>query len=156
MGFYDRTRSNLRTMTHLHLSGMMVRPVWPWQQVRHTVVRTGGGAGSMNIHYDVTGLLTVAWRSHSGEIVWAAWIGQDGGGSELIAHIRVIQECACSRQLDRWRWPWPRGGSVYVPAGGGEGVSAFNAPPPQPTTLHMVWPEMHHRFSGPTLLHIQI
>ena len=30
------------------------------------------GATNMNIHYDVTGLLTAAWRSHSGRIVWAA------------------------------------------------------------------------------------
>ena len=44
-----------------------------------TVVRTGGGASNMNIHYDVTGLLTVVWRSHSGQIVWAARIGQGGG-----------------------------------------------------------------------------
>ena len=34
------------------------------------------GASNMNIHYDVTGLLTVVWRSHSGQIVWSAW----GGG----------------------------------------------------------------------------
>ena len=40
-------------------------------------------ASNMNIHYDVTGLLTVVWRS------------------ELIAHIRDIQESAGSRQLDR-------------------------------------------------------
>ena len=30
----------------------------------------------MNIHYDVTGLLTVVWRSHSGQIVWPAAVGQ--------------------------------------------------------------------------------
>ena len=30
------------------------------------------GASNMNIHCDVTGLLTAAWRSHSGQIVWAA------------------------------------------------------------------------------------
>ena len=30
------------------------------------------GASNMNIHYDVTGLLTAVWRSHSGQIVWAA------------------------------------------------------------------------------------
>ena len=30
------------------------------------------GASNMNIHYDVTGLLTVVRRSHSGQIVWAA------------------------------------------------------------------------------------
>ena len=34
----------------------------------------------MNINYDVTGLLTVVWRSRSGQIVWAAWIVQGGGG----------------------------------------------------------------------------
>ena len=53
------------------------------------------GASNRNIHYDVTGLLTVVWRSHSGQIV-----GQGGGGSELIAHIRDIQESAGSRQLN--------------------------------------------------------
>ena len=46
----------------------------------------------MNIHYDVTGLLTVLWGSHSGQIVWPAGVGQGrGGGVELIAHIRDIQ-----------------------------------------------------------------
>ena len=30
------------------------------------------GASNMNIYYDVTGLLTAAWRSHLGQIVWAA------------------------------------------------------------------------------------
>ena len=30
------------------------------------------GASNMNIYYDVTGLLTAVWRSHSGQIVWAA------------------------------------------------------------------------------------
>ena len=45
------------------------------------------GASNMNIHYDVTGLLTAVWRSHLGQIVWAACIGQGGGGSELIAHM---------------------------------------------------------------------
>ena len=34
----------------------------------------------MNIHYDVTGLLTVVWRSHSGQIVWPAGVGQERGG----------------------------------------------------------------------------
>ena len=66
---------------HLALSGLTVRlPAWPCQQVRLTVVRTGGGASNMNIYYDVTGLLTVVWRSHSGQIVWAGWIAQGGGG----------------------------------------------------------------------------
>ena len=49
----------------------------------------------MNIHYDVTGLQTAAWRSHSGQIVWAAWINcelaREERGSELIENIRVIQ-----------------------------------------------------------------
>ena len=55
----------------------------------------------MNIHYDVTDLLTVVWRSHSGQIVWPAGVGQGRGGSILIAHIRDIKESAGSRQLDR-------------------------------------------------------
>ena len=35
-------------------------------------------------------------------------LGREEGGSELIAHIRDIQESAGSRQLDRWRCfkPW--------------------------------------------------
>ena len=55
-------------------------PVWPWQQVCVRPVRKGGGASNMNIHYDVTGLLTVVWRSHSGQIVWPAGVGQGRGG----------------------------------------------------------------------------
>ena len=31
-------------------------------------------------------------------------LAREEGGSELIAHIRDIQESANSRQLDRWRW----------------------------------------------------
>ena len=44
------------------------------------------GASNLNIHYDVIGLLTAAWRSHSGQIVWAALINcelareEEGGG----------------------------------------------------------------------------
>ena len=30
------------------------------------------GASNMNIHYDVTCLLTAVWRAHSGQIVWVA------------------------------------------------------------------------------------
>ena len=40
----------------------------------------GRGANNINIHYDVTGLLSAMWRSHSGQIVWAVWVGQGGGG----------------------------------------------------------------------------
>ena len=96
---------------HSAQSSQTVRlPVWPWQQVCVRPVWNGGGASIMNIHYDVTGLLTVVWRSHSGQIVWPAGVGQGrgggggGGGSELTAHIRDIKESAGSRQLDRWRW----------------------------------------------------
>ena len=64
-------------------------------------VRKGGDASNMNIHYDVTGLQTVVWRSHSGQIVWPAGVEQGSGVSELIAHIRDIKESAGSRQLDR-------------------------------------------------------
>ena len=96
----------IQWFSHLALSGQTVTlPVWPWQQVRLTVVRTGGGASNMNIHYDVIGLLTVVWRSHSGQIVCAAWIGQGGGGFWTHStYIRDIQESAGSRQLDRWTW----------------------------------------------------
>ena len=56
------------------------------------------GASKMNIHYDVTGLLTAVWRSHSGQIVWAAWINcelareeEGGGGFWTHSTYRVIQ-----------------------------------------------------------------
>ena len=92
---------------HPAQSGQTVRlPVWPRQQVCLRPVRNGRGASIMNIHYDVTGLLTVVWGSHSGQIVWLAGVGQGRGGSELIAHIPDIEESAGSRQLDRWRWGW--------------------------------------------------
>ena len=66
---------------HPAQSGQTVRlPVWPWQQVCVRPVRNGGGASIMNIHYDVTGWLTVVWRSHSGQIVWPAGVGQGRGG----------------------------------------------------------------------------
>ena len=54
----------------------------------------------MNTHYDVTGLLTVVWWSHSGMFGLPKLAGEEGG-SELIAHIHDIQESAGSRQLDR-------------------------------------------------------
>ena len=55
----------------------------------------------MNIHYDVTGLLTVVFRSHSVQILYGLpELAREEGGSELIAHIRDIQESAGSRQLD--------------------------------------------------------
>ena len=38
------------------------------------------GGSNMNNHYDVIGLLTVVWRSHSGQIVWPAGVGQERGG----------------------------------------------------------------------------
>ena len=95
---------NRVTLIHPAQSGQTVRlPVWPWQQVCVRLVRNGGGASIMNIHYDVTGWLTVVWRSHSGQIVWPAGVGQGRGGSKHIAHIRDIKESAGSRQLDRWR-----------------------------------------------------
>ena len=66
---------------HPAQSGQTVRlPVWPWQQVCLRPVRNGGGESNMNIHYVVTGLLTVVWRSHSGQIVWPAGVGQGRGG----------------------------------------------------------------------------
>ena len=83
-------RSDRQTTSLTLTTGVCVRPV-----------RKGGDASIMNIHYDVTGLLTVVWRSHSGQIVWPAGAGLGRGGSELIAHIRDIKESAGSRQLDR-------------------------------------------------------
>ena len=59
------------------------------------------GASNMNIHYDLTALLTVVWRSHSGQIVWAAGAGQGGGGggSELIAHNAISRSLPVA---DNW------------------------------------------------------
>ena len=68
------------------------------------------GASNMNIHYDVTGLLTAAWRSHSGQIVWAAWINcelareeEGGGGFWTHSTYTGYPGSAGGRQLDRWR-----------------------------------------------------
>ena len=64
----------------------------------------------MNIHYDVTCLLTAVWRSHSGQIVWAAWINcelarEEEGGGWFWTHSTYTgyPGSAGSRQLDRWR-----------------------------------------------------
>ena len=68
------------------------------------------GASNMNIHYDVTGLLTAAWKSHSGQIVWAAWINcqlareeEGGGGFWTHSTYTGYPGSAGGRQLDRWR-----------------------------------------------------
>ena len=58
---------------HLVVSGLTVR--LPDYQQTTGVCEAGRkmrGASNMNINYDVTDLLTAAWRSHSGQIVWAA------------------------------------------------------------------------------------
>ena len=59
--------------------------------MRLTAVRTGGGASNMNIHYDVTGLLTVVWRSNQVRLFGLPELAREEGGSELKAHIRDIQ-----------------------------------------------------------------
>ena len=57
------------------------------------------GANNMNIHYDVTSLLSavckVTLRSS------CLKLAREEGGRILIAHMRDIQEFAGSRQLDR-------------------------------------------------------
>ena len=75
------------------------------------------GASNMNIHYDVTGLLTAAWRSHSGQIVWAAWINcqlareeEGGGGFWTHSTYTGYPGSAGGRQLDRWRCEPEAGG----------------------------------------------
>ena len=101
--------------THLAVSGLTVRlPVWPWQQVCEAGTKMRG-ASNMNIHYDVTGLLTAVWRSHSGQIVWAAWINcelarEDEGGGGFWTHSTYTgyPVSAGSKQLDRWRCGVPR------------------------------------------------
>ena len=65
--------------SHLVLSDLTTRPlVWPWHQVCLTKCKNGRGANNINIHYDVTGLLTVVWRS----------LAREEGGSVLIEHMR--------------------------------------------------------------------
>ena len=53
----------------------------------------------MNIHYDVTGLLTVVCHTQV-RFFGLPELAKEEGGSELIAHIHDIQESAVSRQLD--------------------------------------------------------
>ena len=56
----------------------------------------------MNVHYNVSGLRTVVWRSHPGQIVSGlSELARVEGGSVLIAHMLHIQESASSRQLGR-------------------------------------------------------
>ena len=52
----------------------------------------------MIIHYDVTGLLTVVWRSHSGQLSGLSELAREEAGSVLIA--RDIQESA-GKQVNR-------------------------------------------------------
>ena len=79
------------------------------------------GANNINIHYDVTCLLTAVWRSHSGRIVWAAWINcelareeEGGGGFWTHSTYTGYPGSAGSRQPDRWRW-CKRGHTVWQP-----------------------------------------
>ena len=60
------------------------------------------GASNMNIHHDVTGLLSAVWKvtlrsACLGRLSWPA----RRGGCIFIAHMRDIKESASSRQLDR-------------------------------------------------------
>ena len=112
---------------HLAVSGLTVRlPVWPGVCEAGTKMR---GASNMNILYDVTGLLTAAWRSHSGRIVWAAWINcelareeEGGGGFWTHSTYTGYPGSAGGRQLDRWRWfklPDWYGGTMLACCGNG-------------------------------------
>ena len=53
-------------LVHLALSGLTLSTGEPHR------CTNGRGANNINIHCDVTGLLTAVWRSHTGQIVWAA------------------------------------------------------------------------------------
>ena len=55
----------------------------------------------MNIHYDVTGLLTVVWSHTQVRLSGLQELGREEGGYKLIVHIRDIKESVGSRQLDR-------------------------------------------------------
>ena len=63
------------------------------------------GANNMNIHNDVTGLMTDRGRSHSGQLVWVVRVGrrEGGGGCVIIAHMRDIKEFARSRRATLFR-----------------------------------------------------
>ena len=94
---YDRQTTSLTLTTGVCEAGTKIR-----------------GASNMNIHYDVTGLLTAAWRSQSGRIVWAAWINcelareeEGGGGFWTHSTYTGYPGSAGGRQLDRWRWLTP-------------------------------------------------
>ena len=52
----------------------------------------------MNIHYDVTGLLSAVWKVNLSGL---SELAREEGGRILIAHIHDIQESAGSKQLDR-------------------------------------------------------
>ena len=58
----------------------------------------------MNIHYDVSGLLSAVWKVtlRSTCLGCLSWPGRSGGRI-LIAHMRDIKESAGSRQIDRCR-----------------------------------------------------
>ena len=88
------TCTRLHSGTHLAPSGLTLATGVPYS------CTNGVGASNMNIHYDITGLLTVVWRTHSGQIVWAVWVGQGGGG--FCTHSTYAwYQGVC--QLDRWR-----------------------------------------------------
>ena len=56
----------------------------------------------MNIHYDVTGLLSAVWKVtlRSTCLGRLSWPGSRGGYI-LVAHMRDIKKSAGTRQLDR-------------------------------------------------------
>ena len=79
------------TSRYMEIDTVDVLPPCPFRSDRQTTsltLTTGvceagtkmRGASIMHIQYDVTGLLTVVWRSHSGQIVWPAGVGQGRGG----------------------------------------------------------------------------
>ena len=96
---FKSTRSNFTEFTHLAVSGLTVRlPVWPWQQVCVKRVRKWGVRATWIF------IMTspVYWRQRGGHTQvrlfgppesTVNWPGRrrEEGGSELIAHIRVIQ-----------------------------------------------------------------
>ena len=61
------------------------------------------GASNMNIHYDVTGLLSAVWKVTLRSTCQHRFpvLAEGGGGRILIVHMRDIKDSADSRQLDR-------------------------------------------------------
>ena len=116
MRIHQNFSSFMTTSWHLALSGLTIRPlVWPWQQVCLTDLRTGGECKrheySLRRHWFTDCSVEVALRSDC--LGCLSWPGRRGYCTHS-TYMRDIQECAGSRQLDRWRCLVEAGGYAQV------------------------------------------